>query len=160
MWNGLWCRQGLIVSAIASVEGWRTDRWDLSPEARLNHHCGTHLVLLILRSILFPLVGLGTKPKVELLHLRQQLLSKPKEALSDHFLAENLRCGLSFQLLHTLLQTAQVCAGGHGLMKPIRLSPLISCTWKFCPCKSQTETVTRPLWGLRKTALLQAKSRK
>lgn len=90
--------------------------------------------------------SLGVRPKSKLLHLGQQLAPKPREVFSNHFLAEHLRCGLSFQLLHTLLQAAWVRGGCHGLMKPTRLSVLISCTWKPCPCKSQTESVTGLFW--------------
>lgn len=55
-------------------------------------------------------------------NLCRNLLQSQREALSDRSLAEHVRCGLSFQPLHTLLRAARVCAGGHSLMKPTGLS--------------------------------------
>lgn len=114
---------------------------------KLNHPRGTQYASITpLEDMQHLHLSLGVKTIGELLHLGQQLAPKPREVFSNCFLVEHLRCGLSFQLLHTLLQAAQVRGGGNGLMKPTRLSVLISCTWKPCPCKSHTESVTRLFW--------------
>lgn len=104
------------------LEHRQTGKLRVEPKGRVNHHHGTQYasvtpfdLMLHLTLSLGPKGNLTTSPGAS-------THSQTKGGISDHFLAKHLRCGLSFQLLHTVLQAAQVCAGGHGLMKPSRLS--------------------------------------
>lgn len=65
-----------------------------------------------------------------------------------------------FQLLHTLLQTARVSAGGHGLMKATRLSPHSSTAAGNSVHVNHTQNSDEASWCISRAAHCRFKKRR